>query len=77
MNADSVEMWSEYVKMELGFVESMRRRWGVLGIEVKGKEKVVDSPLPSPSRIQFPKLLPEHTYSPPINTEEEMLLKKL
>lgn len=25
--------------MELGFVESMRRRWVVLGIEVKGKER--------------------------------------
>lgn len=44
LNADSVEMWREYVKMELGFVESMRRRWGVLGIDVdegtdKGKGK--------------------------------------
>lgn len=43
MNAESVEMWSEYVKMEMGFVESMRRRWGVLGIEVKGKEKARES----------------------------------
>lgn len=25
--------------MEIGFVEGMRRRWGVLGIEVKGKNK--------------------------------------
>jgi hypothetical protein len=37
-------MWREYVKMELGFVESMRRRWEVLGIKVgegdaKGKQK--------------------------------------
>ncbi|KAH9920077.1 uncharacterized protein B0H18DRAFT_957255 [Fomitopsis serialis] len=35
-------MWREYVKMELGFVESLRRRWGVLGIDVedtKGKGK--------------------------------------
>lgn len=40
MNAESVEMWSEYVKFEMGFVESMRRRWSVLGIEVKGKEKI-------------------------------------
>ncbi|KAI0949728.1 hypothetical protein AcW1_009250 [Taiwanofungus camphoratus] len=35
LNADSVEMWREYVKMELGFVESLRRRWGVLGIDVE------------------------------------------
>jgi len=27
-------MWTEYVKMELGFVESLRRRWEVLGIDV-------------------------------------------
>ncbi|KAF7790424.1 hypothetical protein EIP86_001379 [Pleurotus ostreatoroseus] len=39
LNSDSVEMWREYVKFELGFVEGMRRRWGVLGIEIKGKGK--------------------------------------
>ncbi|PIL34179.1 hypothetical protein GSI_03890 [Ganoderma sinense ZZ0214-1] len=39
MNSDSVEMWREYVRMELGFVESLRRRWNVLGIDVKGKGK--------------------------------------
>ena len=27
--------------MELGFVESLRRRWSVLGIDVKGKGKAV------------------------------------
>lgn len=39
MNSDSVEMWREYVRMELGFVESLRRRWSVLGIDTKGKGK--------------------------------------
>lgn len=43
MNAESAEMWTEYVKFEIGFVESMRRRWDVLGINSgrkgKGKEK--------------------------------------
>lgn len=29
-------MWREYVRMEMGFVEGMRRRWGVLGIRVGG-----------------------------------------
>ncbi|KAK0437529.1 U3 small nucleolar RNA-associated protein 6-domain-containing protein [Armillaria borealis] len=33
LNADSIDMWREYVKMELGFIESLRRRWDVLGIE--------------------------------------------
>ncbi|KAL6308122.1 U3 small nucleolar RNA-associated protein 6-domain-containing protein [Sparassis latifolia] len=46
LNADSVEMWREYVRMELGFVESLRRRWGVLGIDVaqgdKGKGKEME-----------------------------------
>ncbi|KAH7909960.1 U3 small nucleolar RNA-associated protein 6-domain-containing protein [Hygrophoropsis aurantiaca] len=32
LNADSVEMWREYVRMEMGFVEGMRRRWNILGI---------------------------------------------
>ncbi|KAI0633359.1 U3 small nucleolar RNA-associated protein 6-domain-containing protein [Trametes polyzona] len=39
LNADSVDMWREYVKMELNFIESLRRRWSVLGIDVKGKGK--------------------------------------
>lgn len=44
LNSENVEMWSEYVKMELGFIESLRRRWDVLGIDVvesgnrKGKD---------------------------------------
>ncbi|KAI9437584.1 U3 small nucleolar RNA-associated protein 6-domain-containing protein [Lactarius indigo] len=32
LNASSTEMWREYVRLELGFVEAMRRRWDVLGI---------------------------------------------
>ncbi|KAL1748436.1 U3 small nucleolar RNA-associated protein 6-domain-containing protein [Schizophyllum fasciatum] len=43
---EQVELWKEYVRLELGFVESMRRRWEVLGIELheqadegKGKGK--------------------------------------
>ena len=39
LNSDSVEMWREYARMELGFVESMRRRWGVLGINIDSKGK--------------------------------------
>ncbi|KAG5650269.1 hypothetical protein H0H81_012781 [Sphagnurus paluster] len=32
LNNESIELWREYVKMELGFIESLRRRWDVLGI---------------------------------------------
>ena len=32
LNADSTEMWREYVRLELGFIEAVRRRWGLLGI---------------------------------------------
>ncbi|GLB37280.1 putative U3 small nucleolar RNA-associated protein 6 [Lyophyllum shimeji] len=32
LNEESIELWREYVKMELGFTESLRRRWEVLGI---------------------------------------------
>ncbi|KZT70904.1 hypothetical protein DAEQUDRAFT_724645 [Daedalea quercina L-15889] len=47
LNPESTEVWREYVKMELGFVESLRRRWDVLGIEVedtkrKGKQRALD-----------------------------------
>ncbi|KAH9961491.1 U3 small nucleolar RNA-associated protein 6-domain-containing protein [Russula dissimulans] len=31
----SVELWREYVRLELGFVESVRRRWDVLGISLR------------------------------------------
>ncbi|KAI3597017.1 u3 small nucleolar rna-associated protein 6 [Moniliophthora roreri] len=40
LNPDNIEIWREYVKMELAFIESLRRRWDVLGIKnEKGKEK--------------------------------------
>lgn len=32
INPDSIDIWKEYVKMELGFIEGLRRRWEVLGI---------------------------------------------
>lgn len=35
LNSDSMDMWREYIRMELGFVEGMRRRWNVLGINTK------------------------------------------
>ncbi|EMD33556.1 hypothetical protein CERSUDRAFT_98123 [Gelatoporia subvermispora B] len=38
LNAESAALWREYVKMELGFVEGLRRRWGVLGIDVGKSE---------------------------------------
>ncbi|KAI5117768.1 hypothetical protein M0805_005199 [Coniferiporia weirii] len=34
MNSECVDLWREYVKMEMGFVEALRRRWGVLGLKV-------------------------------------------
>jgi U3 small nucleolar RNA-associated protein 6 len=49
LNADSVDIWREYVKMELGFIEGLRRRWDVLGIAItedgKGKEKAMEMPM--------------------------------
>ena len=32
LNKESVPLWTEYVKFELGFVEGLGRRWGVLGV---------------------------------------------
>lgn len=39
LNSDSVDMWREYIRMELGFIEGMRRRWNVLGINTKEDER--------------------------------------
>ncbi|CAE6430116.1 unnamed protein product [Rhizoctonia solani] len=33
INPDSVELWTEYVRMELGYCEGLRRRWKTLGID--------------------------------------------
>jgi hypothetical protein len=34
LNAGCAELWREYVRLEMGFVEAMRRRWDVLGISL-------------------------------------------
>ncbi|KAG1716655.1 hypothetical protein ID866_533 [Astraeus odoratus] len=39
LNADSIDLWREYVRMELHFIEGMRRRWNVLGIPVEEEKK--------------------------------------
>lgn len=39
LNSDSVDMWREYIRMELAFIEGMRRRWDVLGINAKEDER--------------------------------------
>jgi len=39
MNPESIEIWIEYLKMELGFIETLRRRWDALGIKVAGEEE--------------------------------------
>ena len=37
----SHELWREYIKLELGWVEALRRRWSVLGINETSRETVV------------------------------------
>jgi hypothetical protein len=34
LNAACAELWREYVRLEMGFVEAVRRRWDVLGISL-------------------------------------------
>lgn len=34
LNPENVEIWDAYVKMELGWVEMLRRRWERLGIAI-------------------------------------------
>jgi U3 small nucleolar RNA-associated protein 6 len=38
MNGESIEMWIEYLKMELGYIETLRRRWETLGIKEEAGE---------------------------------------
>jgi len=53
MNKESVDLWREYVKMELDFVEGLRRRWEVLGITEKGKAKEVDADMDAESEEEI------------------------
>ena len=34
LNAGCARLWNEYVRLEMGFVEAVRRRWDVLGISL-------------------------------------------
>lgn len=38
LNAGCADLWREYVKLEMGFVEAVRRRWDVLGISLDEDE---------------------------------------
>lgn len=42
LNETSIDLWREYVKMELVFVENLRRRWAVLGIPDTDNSEVLD-----------------------------------
>jgi len=42
MNGESMDMWKEYVKMEMGFIERLRRRWEVLGVGMMEDETVME-----------------------------------
>jgi U3 small nucleolar RNA-associated protein 6 len=33
------DLWREYIKLEIGWVEALRRRWRVLGIDLAGDEE--------------------------------------
>jgi hypothetical protein len=34
LNPNEIRLWTEYVKMELGFIEGLRRRWNILGLDM-------------------------------------------
>lgn len=42
LNAHSIDLWREYVRMELHFIEGMRRRWNILGISINAEKKPAD-----------------------------------
>lgn len=41
VNKESIELWTEYVRMEIGFAETMGRRWSVLGIDAREEEREI------------------------------------
>ncbi|KAI6046054.1 U3 small nucleolar RNA-associated protein 6-domain-containing protein [Pisolithus marmoratus] len=42
LNGQNIELWREYVRMELHFIEGMRRRWNILGIGTNAEKKLAD-----------------------------------
>jgi U3 small nucleolar RNA-associated protein 6 len=44
LNPDSIELWREHVRLELGFIESLRRRWKLLGVDMTTDENKVADP---------------------------------
>lgn len=40
----SHDLWREYIKLELGWVEGLRRRWQVLGVNIESKAGVKVDP---------------------------------
>ncbi|KAL5485402.1 UTP6 [Sanghuangporus weigelae] len=52
LNSENVDLWREYVKMELGFVESLRRRWKVLGLTTDAGEDEDMGDLDKPERAE-------------------------
>ncbi|KAF8348145.1 U3 small nucleolar RNA-associated protein 6-domain-containing protein [Amanita rubescens] len=41
LNQESIELWTEYVRMEIGFAETVGRRWSVLGIDAKEEQREI------------------------------------
>ena len=61
MNPESVDLWTEYIKMELGFAELLRRRWTVLGLheENESKHDATEAEIRGEGDMDLEKPLPE------------------
>jgi len=47
INGDSMDLWKEYVKMEMGFIERLRRRGDVVGSEEVMSGAIVETVITS------------------------------
>lgn len=52
LNPDSIELWREHVRLELGFIESLRRRWDVLGVNMTSNDE--DQAMATPTDSDVP-----------------------
>lgn len=60
MNSENVDLWTQYVQMELGFADLLRRRWTVLGLHKDDGSKVDrDAELDQQADLSLEKALPE------------------
>ncbi|KAJ9111000.1 hypothetical protein QFC22_006645 [Naganishia vaughanmartiniae] len=83
---DNRDLWREYIKLEIGWVEALRRRWRVLGIDVdlagddaaeqdEKMEQDVQAGLPAPEDDDADTVLGQHAFGASGETARKAIIR--